>query len=66
MSLQTILIIFFRYYQKRMGVHKLIIFIDGLDEIPYSTNSTIADIIPSPDSLDKGIYFIFYKPFSNR
>lgn len=49
----------FRYYQKRMGVHKLIIFIDGLDEIPYSTNSTIADIIPSPDSLDKGIYFIF-------
>jgi hypothetical protein len=48
----------FRYYQKKMGVQKLIIFIDGLDEIPYSTNSTIVDIIPSPDSLDKGIYFV--------
>lgn len=48
----------FRYYQKKKGVQKLIIFIDGLDEIPYSTNSTIVDIIPSPDSLDKGIYFV--------
>ncbi|MBF1742472.1 MAG: tetratricopeptide repeat protein [Veillonella dispar] len=49
----------FRYYKQKLGIKKLVIFIDGLDEIPYSVDSTIADIIPTASDLDVGIYFIF-------
>lgn len=49
----------FRYYKQKLGIKKLVIFIDGLDEIPYSVDSTIADIIPTASDLDIGIYFIF-------
>lgn len=48
----------FRYYKQKFNIKKLVIFIDGLDEIPYSISATIADIIPATNSLDDGIYLI--------
>lgn len=50
----------FSYYKKYFDIEKLIIFIDGLDEIPNMGNNTsIINLIPDSLLLDEGIYIIF-------
>jgi tetratricopeptide (TPR) repeat protein len=40
------------------GRHRLLVCIDGLDELPPGTERSIADFIPAPDSLPEGLFFV--------
>lgn len=51
--------VIFSYYKKYFNIEKLLIFIDGLDELPNTGDTSIIDLIPDSSLLNAGIYFIF-------
>lgn len=46
------------WYKQKYDVDKLLLIIDGVDEIPQSEEKTIFDILPEEDDLDDGIYLL--------
>jgi len=47
------------WYKEKYNVEKLLLIIDGIDEIPFIDNKkTIFDILPSNNELDEGIYIM--------
>lgn len=49
---------FHKYYLNHYNKKNMIIFIDGIDEITYSKNTSIMDILPSTEMLENGIYIV--------
>lgn len=45
-------------YKRFYKTEKLLLIIDGLDEIPYSSNTSIYDFLPNPALLNNGIYIL--------
>ncbi|UMZ72527.1 hypothetical protein [Natranaerofaba carboxydovora] len=55
----------FRKFNKNRPVEKLLLIIDGIDEIP-KTKQTILDIIPENDSLPEGVYILLTSRLDNE
>ena len=48
----------FGYYKNEYHKKKMILVIDGIDELPNDSKKSIVDLIPNPDLLDRGIYIL--------
>ena len=46
------------WYKQKYDVAKLLLIIDGVDEIPQSNNKSIFDILPTNEQLDDGIFIL--------
>ncbi len=47
-----------REHQKHFQKERLLVILDGVDEIPASQDTSIFDFIPSPDALEHGVYLL--------
>ena len=53
-------------YQKKFGKKKLLLILDGLDEINITCSETIFDYIPFSEMLDEGIYLLLTARISSE